>query len=39
MKLQHIATKDIREELGTRDRVTTVHIEPQVKIELAGVVV
>ncbi|PGC93908.1 BC1881 family protein [Bacillus toyonensis] len=39
MKLQSIATKDIFEALETRDGVTTVRIEPHVKIEVAGVVV
>ncbi|PEF70120.1 BC1881 family protein [Bacillus cereus] len=39
MNLQSIATKDISEELEKREGVTTVHIEPHVKVEVAGVVV
>ncbi|WP_144519615.1 BC1881 family protein [Bacillus thuringiensis] len=39
MNLQRIETKDIWEELETRDGVTTVPIEPHVKVEVARVVV
>lgn len=39
MKLQSIETKNIIEELETREGVTTVPIEPHVKVEVAGVVV
>ncbi|MGQ3740896.1 BC1881 family protein [Bacillus sp. Fil] len=39
MNLKNISTKDISEELEKRDGVTSIHVEPHVKIEVAGVVV
>lgn len=39
MNLQSIATKDISEELETREGVTKIQVEPHVKVEVAGVVV
>lgn len=39
MNLQSIETKDIIQELETSDGVTTVPIEPHVKVEVAGIVV
>lgn len=39
MNLQSMDTKDILEELETREGVTTVPIEPHVKVEVAGIVV
>ncbi|WP_144519831.1 BC1881 family protein [Bacillus thuringiensis] len=39
MNLRSMDTKDIWEELKRREGVTTVPIEPHVKVEVAGVVV
>ncbi|WP_144519761.1 BC1881 family protein [Bacillus thuringiensis] len=39
MNIQRIETKDIFEELGKRDGVTSIHVEPHVKVEVTGVVV
>ncbi|MED2777299.1 BC1881 family protein [Bacillus thuringiensis] len=39
MKLQRIETKDISDELETREGVTKIQVELHVKVEVAGVVV
>ncbi|WP_420974149.1 BC1881 family protein [Bacillus thuringiensis] len=39
MNLKNVSTKDISEELEKRDEVTSIHVEPHVRIEVAGVVV
>ncbi|PFT92060.1 hypothetical protein COK81_14895 [Bacillus thuringiensis] len=39
MNLKNVSTKDISEELETREGVTKIQVEPHVKVEVAGVVV
>ncbi|WP_420973870.1 BC1881 family protein [Bacillus thuringiensis] len=39
MNLKNVSTKDISEELEKRDGVTSIHVEPHVKVEVAEVVV
>ncbi|MEC5308762.1 BC1881 family protein [Bacillus thuringiensis] len=39
MNVKNISTKDISEELETREGVTKIHVKPHVKIEVAGVIV
>ncbi|MDM8365959.1 BC1881 family protein [Bacillus thuringiensis] len=39
MNLKNISTKDMSEELEKRDEVTSIHVEPHVKVEVAGAVV
>ena len=39
MNLKNVSTKNISEELEKRDGVTSIHVGPHVKVELAGVVV
>lgn len=39
MNLKNIPTKKLSEELEIREGVTKIHMEPHVKVEVAGVVV
>jgi len=39
MNVKNISTKDISEELEKRNGITSIHVEPHVKVEVAGVVV
>ncbi|MGD6836611.1 BC1881 family protein [Bacillus thuringiensis] len=39
MNVKNVSTKDLSEELEKRDGITAIHVEPHVKVEVAGVVV
>lgn len=39
MNVKNVSTKDISEELETREGITKIYVEPHVKIEVAGVIV
>lgn len=39
MNLKNVSTKDISEELEKLDGIISIHVEPHVKVEVAGVVV
>ncbi|PFY95265.1 BC1881 family protein [Bacillus wiedmannii] len=39
MNLKNVSTKDLSEELEKREGITTINVDPYVKIDIGGIVI